>query len=89
MQSYVLLTGAETGKFFIDLKSGNGSCGAGDPPGGKADVTFTLDSADFVKMFKGELKATAAFMGGKLKIKGDMGLAMKLERLMGEVKSKL
>ena len=30
-----------------------------------------------------------AFMGGKLKISGNMGAAMKLEKLMGKVKSKL
>lgn len=40
-------------------------------------------------MFKGELKATSAFMSGKLKIKGDIGKAMKLEKLMGNVKSKM
>ena len=53
------------------------------------DVTMVMDSEDFVKMFQGSLKATAAFMGGKLKIKGDMGKAMKLEKLMGATKSKL
>jgi len=37
----------------------------------------------------GKLKATAAFMTGKLKIKGDMGKAMKLEKLMGAMQSKL
>lgn len=37
----------------------------------------------------GKLKATAAFMTGKLKIKGDMGKAMKLEKLMGKTQSKL
>lgn len=35
------------------------------------------------------MKATAAFMTGKLKIRGDMGKAMKLEKLMGALQSKL
>ena len=66
-----------------------GSAGSGPFPGGDAGCTMTLDSEDFVKMFKGELNPTQAFMGGKLKIKGDMMIAMKLEKLMGQMKSKL
>lgn len=51
---------------------------------------MTLDSEDFIKMFKGELKAVSAFMSGKLKIQGDMALAMKLEKLMNKMdRSKL
>lgn len=50
---------------------------------------MTLDSDDFVALFKGQLNPTQAFMGGKLKIKGDMMVAMKLEKLMGQMKSKL
>jgi putative sterol carrier protein len=37
-------------------------------------------------MFTGKLKPTAAFMQGKLKIKGDMMKAMKLESLMNKSK---
>ena len=66
-----------------------GSFGAGSPPSGEAQVKMTLDSADFLKMFQGELNPTSAFMGGKLKIKGDVMMAMKLEKLMGQVRSKL
>jgi len=40
-------------------------------------------------MFKGGLKPTTAFMMGKLKIKGDMPKAMKLEKLLSSLKSKL
>jgi len=50
---------------------------------------MTLDSDDFVALFKGQLNPTQAFMAGKLKIKGDMMVAMKLEKLMGQMKSKL
>ena len=71
----------------MDLKNLPGNVGQGAPS--SADVTMIMDSEDFVKMFQGSLKPTAAFMSGKLKIKGDMGKAMKLEKLMGAVKSKL
>ena len=66
-----------------------GSAGSGSFPGGDAGCTMILDSDDFVKIFKGELNPTQAFMGGKLKIKGDMMVAMKLEKIMGKMKSKL
>ncbi|XP_075885148.1 hydroxysteroid dehydrogenase-like protein 2 [Nelusetta ayraudi] len=83
------LSGEHAGVWFLDLKSGAGSTGEGQPPA-KADVFMSMDSGDFTKMFAGKLKPTLAFMSGKLKIKGDMALAMKLEKLMGRMnKAKL
>ncbi|KAG1971113.1 hydroxysteroid dehydrogenase-like protein 2 [Pimephales promelas] len=82
------LSGEHAGVWYIDLKNNAGSAGYGEPPV-KADVVMALDSADFVKMFGGKLKPTMAFMSGKLKIKGDMGLAIKLEKMMALMKSKL
>ncbi|XP_040217171.1 hydroxysteroid dehydrogenase-like protein 2 isoform X2 [Rana temporaria] len=83
-----VLSGAEQGTWYMDLKNDKGAVGKGEPPI-KADVVMSLDSEDFVKMFTGKLKPTMAFMGGKLKIKGNMALAMKLEALMGRLNSKL
>jgi len=74
----------DNSEWFLDLKNGAGSCGAGQSPS-KADVTFTLDSANFGKMFSGKLKPTTAFMTGKLKIAGNMGKAMALEKMMAKV----
>jgi len=71
--------------WFLDLKTGSGSCGSGQGTA-KHDVTFTLKSSDFVKMFSGKLKPTTAFMTGKLKISGNMGKAMALEKLMSKMK---
>lgn len=83
------LSGDHSGVWFLDLKSDGGSAGRGQSPV-KADVVMTMDSADFSRMFAGKLKPTLAFMSGKLKIKGDMMLAMKLEKLMGRMnKAKL
>ena len=82
------VTGDESGRWFIDLKNGGGSIGKGEPAT-KADAIFTMKDVDFVKLFQGKLKPTSAFMTGKLKIAGDMGKAMKLEKLMGQMKSKL
>uniref|UniRef100_A0A673HZF8 Hydroxysteroid dehydrogenase-like protein 2 n=1 Tax=Sinocyclocheilus rhinocerous TaxID=307959 RepID=A0A673HZF8_9TELE len=82
------LSGDHAGVWYIDLKNDAGSAGSGEPPV-KADVVMTLDSSDFIKMFEGKLKPTMAFMSGKLKIKGDMGLAMKLDKMMGMITPKL
>ncbi|KAM4527363.1 hydroxysteroid dehydrogenase-like protein 2 [Odontesthes bonariensis] len=83
------LSGEHAGVWFLDLKSGSGTAGKGEPPV-KADVVMTMTSSDFGKMFSGKLKPTLAFMSGKLRIKGDMTLAIKLEKLMGRMsKAKL
>jgi len=82
------VTGKEAGQWFLDLKNGSGSCGRGEATAG-ADATFKMSSDDFLKMFGGKLKPAAAFMTGKMKLSGDMGKAMKLEKMMGKLKSKL
>jgi predicted lipid carrier protein YhbT len=42
------------------------------------EITLTLTYADSVKMQKGELDETAAFMQGRLKVTGNMGKLMSL-----------
>lgn len=44
----------------------------------EADVTFVLSSDNFEGLLDGSLNPQMAFMMGKLKIDGDMGLALKL-----------
>lgn len=48
-----------------------------------ADCTISMSVEDLDKLRKGELNPMMAVMGGKIKIKGDMGLAMKLQSLLG------
>lgn len=56
----------------------------------EADTVMKSSSSDLVSMFSGQLSPTMAFMGGRLKISGDMGAAMKLEKIMKKMpKSKL
>ena len=43
-----------------------------------ADVTLTADAETFEAILNGETNPPSAFMTGKLKVDGDMGLAMKL-----------
>ncbi|XP_065717341.1 hydroxysteroid dehydrogenase-like protein 2 [Patagioenas fasciata] len=82
------LSGDEGGTWYIDLKTNGGSAGFGKPPV-TADVFMSMSSDDFVKMFTGKLKPTMAFMSGKLRIKGNMALALKLEKMLTQFNSKL
>ena len=48
----------------------------------EADTTVTMSLDDFKEMAKGELDPTAAFMMGKIKVSGDMTVAMKLSQVI-------
>lgn len=48
-----------------------------------ADCTVQVSISDFIDMVKGDLNPMNAFMGGKLKVLGDMSVAMKLQSLLG------
>ena len=47
-----------------------------------ADCTLRMDFSDFSDMIAGKLDGMTAFMTGKLKIEGDMGVAMKLQSIL-------
>jgi putative sterol carrier protein len=75
--SYVFeIDGAGTWK--VDVQDGSVSVGEG---GGDADATISASEETFEQIASGDLNATTAYMTGKLKIKGDMGAAMKLQKL--------
>ena len=47
-----------------------------------ADCTLNMAFSDFDDMINGKLDGMTAFMTGKLKIEGDMGVAMKLQSIL-------
>jgi putative sterol carrier protein len=49
--------------------------------GGDADTIISTSAETFMKIAGGELNPTSAYMSGKLKVSGDMGQAMKLQKL--------
>ena len=49
--------------------------------GGEADTTISASDETFMKIANGEQNPTAAYMSGKLKVSGDLGQAMKLQKL--------
>jgi putative sterol carrier protein len=75
--SYVFeIDGAGEWKVDVDDGAITVTEGAGD-----ADVTIAASQETFEKIIAGEQNPTSAYMTGKLKIKGDMGAAMKLQKL--------
>src|SRR5437588_3414525 len=75
--SYVFeIEGAGTWK--VDVADGKVAVTEG---GGDADATIKASEETFKAIASGEQNATSAYMTGKLKIDGDMGAAMKLQKL--------
>ncbi|XP_049604354.1 sterol carrier protein 2 [Syngnathus scovelli] len=65
--------------WFVDVKNGNGC--VTNQAGTKADCTLTMSDQDLLELMTGKLNAQTAFFKGKLKITGNMGMAMKLQNL--------
>lgn len=64
---------------FID---GSGDTNVVSHEDGEADTTIITSKDTLAKLKSGDLNPMMAVMGGKVKIKGDMGLAMKLQSLL-------
>jgi putative sterol carrier protein len=59
----------------------DGTCTVVEGSVDKPDVTVGMAAGDYVKMTAGELQPVVAFMQGKIKLQGDMNLAMKIQEL--------
>jgi putative sterol carrier protein len=66
------------GQWLVSVSDGAVSVNEG---GGEADTTITASEETMMAVVRGEQNPTTAYMTGKLKIKGDMGAAMKLQKL--------
>ena len=66
------------GQWTVDVDDGTVTVKEG---GGDGDVTIATSQETFEKIIAGEQNPTSAYMTGKLKVKGDMGAAMKLQKL--------
>jgi putative sterol carrier protein len=73
------LSGEQAGKYWVRIADGKATSGEGETE--NPNLTLLTDSRDFVQIFTGKMDPTAAFMQGKLKIKGDMGLAIKFQTM--------
>ena len=74
-------------KFEVDgmgiLIDGSGETNTVKASEDAADCTISLTAEVLQKLRDGEINPMMAVMGGQIKISGDMGLAMKVQSLMG------
>lgn len=70
----------DEGKLFID-----GANNAVSNEDNDADAVIAVDFEDFKKLAQGQMDPMMAFMQGKLKVAGDMGVAMKLQGLFSSM----
>jgi putative sterol carrier protein len=75
------ISGPGGGQWAVDCATPGGAVTAGTVD--TARCTVACADADFLNIVNGKLNAQMAFMMGKLKIQGDMGMALKLAQLLG------
>jgi putative sterol carrier protein len=70
------LSGPNGGQWWIDVEDGTYKMGKGTIP--NPSVTFTAKDKDWVAICHDQLSGTWAYMTGRLKVRGDQGIARKL-----------
>lgn len=79
----VFVFDVEGKSWTVDLKNGSGAVYSGTPKEpAKADVTFVVSEENFIALIGQKVKAPQLVMGGKMKLKGNMALAMKFETVL-------
>ncbi len=73
------LTGDGGGTWNVAIA--DGACAVNEGAADGPNITITMAASDYLDMTTGKLNPQMAFMGGKLKIKGDMSLALKMQQI--------
>ncbi len=76
------ITGDNGGTFVLDMTKGKTSDFLSTEPNENAHAVISVDGSDWSGMVDGSVDPMQAFMGGKVKVDGDMTQAMKLPGLM-------
>ncbi len=71
------ITGDGGGQWYIVIANGDAIVHEGTSE--NPSITITMEASNFINLLQGKLNGQMAFMTGKLKIKGDMALALKLQ----------
>ena len=74
---------ADDTHYWITIEDGSIDLGVGDIDGGDATITQSYDSA--AALARGELSPVTAFMTGKLKIAGNMGMILGLQGALAQL----
>jgi putative sterol carrier protein len=82
IQQVITNTGGET-HYWISIVDGQIDLGVGDVDAPDATITQSYDSA--AALAKGELSAVTAFMTGRLKIAGNMGMILGLQGALAQL----
>ncbi|NQW61778.1 MAG: SCP2 sterol-binding domain-containing protein [Deltaproteobacteria bacterium] len=80
------ITGDGGGQWTLNLKQGTTSGFLVDGLAEDANVVISMAAADWTGIISGASNPMQAFMMGKIKVKGDMGLAMKLQNVLALAK---
>lgn len=75
------ISGEEGGEWTVKIDDGQVSVEEGQTE--SPTITVAAAAKDLKALIKGDLNPMAAFMQGKLKVKGDMSAAMQLQKLFG------
>jgi len=75
------LSGEGGGKWQVSINNDN--CDIKEGAHSSPSVTISMAAQDYLDMIAGKLNPQMAFMTGKLRISGDMGLALRFQGLFG------
>ena len=73
------LTGEGGGKWYTTVADGSLTTSPGTAA--HPNLTLIAEAHDYLAIVNGDLDAMSAFMGGKVKVKGDINLAMKFQKM--------
>lgn len=77
------LSGAQGGQYIVTIREG--ACQVKEGRHEDPHVILSMAGEDCVKVLNGELSGPAAAMSGRIRISGDIGLAMQLRMLFPSI----
>ncbi|MDH4016750.1 MAG: SCP2 sterol-binding domain-containing protein [Actinomycetota bacterium] len=75
----LVLTGDAPGQLWVDVRDGRLDTGEGVRAA--PDVTFHIESGDFLGVLEGRVNPDLLFMEDRLRVEGELSLALKLRKL--------